>query len=208
MADKLNIIVGAAQFWIGTAAATKPAFVLATNYNTTLNAAAGWTNVGYTQEGVEIQYSPEFGEVSVDQLMDAAKMHKTGQTLMINTTFAEATLENLLVVWGQATNTLTSSGTGDNAVKDLIFVGGELGTAPIERQIIAVGNGTEKSGAGYYNERTYHATRALSIEQSSHALRKTEATVLPVSFRLLPNDAGQGNPYGSIHDRVRTNVWA
>jgi hypothetical protein len=208
MADKLNIIIGAAQFWIGTATAVKPAYVLATSYNTSLNAAAGWTNVGYTQEGVEVQYSPEYGNVQVDQLLDDAKLFKSGQTLMINTTFAEATLENLLVVWGQATTSLTSSGTGDNAVKDLVMVGGDLGTAPIERQIIAVGNATEKSGAGYYNERTYHATRALSIEQSSMALRRSEATVLPVSFRLLPNDAGSGNPYGVIHDRVRTTAWA
>jgi len=208
MADKLNIIVGAAQFWIGTAVAVKPAFVLATSYNTTLNSSAGWRNVGYTMEGLEVSYSPEYNGVEVDQLLDDAKLHKTRQTLSINTTFAESTLENLLVVWGQAAGTLTSSGTGDNAVKDLVIVGGELGQSPVERQIIAVGNGTEKSGAGYYNERTYHATRAISVEESTMGLKRSEATNLPVSFRLLPNDSGSGNPYGSIHDRVRTDTWA
>lgn len=207
MADKLNIIVGAAQFWIGTAAASLPNWVAATSFNTTLAATTGYRNVGYTQDGVEVSYSPEYTGVEVDQLLDDAKLFKTRQTLSINTTFAEATLENLLVVWGQSGTTLTSSGTGDNAVKDLVMVGGELGSSPVERQVIAVGNGTEKSGAGYYNERTYIATRAISVEESAHALRRSEATTLPVSFRLLPSDDAQ-NPYGRIHDRVRTDAWA
>ncbi len=207
MADKLNIIVGAAQFWIGTAAAVTPAWVLATSFNTTLAATVGFRNVGYTQDGVEVSYSPEYTGVEVDQLLDDAKLFKTRQTLAINTTFAEATLENLLVVWGQSSTTLTSSGTGDNAVKDLVMVGGELGSAPVERKVIAVGNGTEKSGAGYYNERTYIANRAISVSESAHAMRRSEATTLPVSFRLLPDDTAQ-NPYGRIHDRVRTDTWA
>lgn len=207
MADKLNIIVGAAQFWIGTAVAVKPAYVLATSYNTTLGATTGFRNVGYTQDGCELAYSPEYTGVEVDQLLDDAKLFKTRQTMSLNTTFAEATLENLLVVWGQSSTTLTSSGSGDNAVKDLVAVGGELGAAPTERQVIAVGNGPEKSGAGYYNERTYHASRAISVEESSHAMRRNEPTTLPVSFRLLPTDVAT-NPYGSIHDRVRTDAWA
>lgn len=207
MADKLNIIVGAAQFWIGTAAATVPNWAAATSFNTTLGATAGFRNVGYTKEGVEVTYTPEYTGVEVDQLLDDAKLFKTRQTLSINTTFAESTLENLLVVWGQSATTLTSSGTGDNAVQDLVIVGGELGSSPVERKIVAVGNGTEKSGAGYYNERTYIANRAISVEESAHAMRRSEETMLPVSFRLLPDDT-TSNPYGRVHDRVRTDTWA
>ena len=199
MADKLNIIVGAAQFWIGTSTASKPAYESAKSYNETLGSAADWRNVGYTTDGVEVSYSPEFTGVEVDQLLDDAKLFKTRQNVSINTTFAEATLENLLVVWGQANDSLTSSGASD---KELAIIGGDLGQAPAERQVIAVGNGPEKSGAGYYNERVYHASRAISVEESSHAMRRNEATTLPVSFRLLPTDAAK-NPYGSIHDRVR-----
>ena len=206
MADRLNIIVGAARLFIGASDATEPAAVANTGYGTTVNAAAGWRDVGYTQDGLEISYSPEYGNVEVDQALDDIKLFKMRQTISLNTTFAEATLENLLVVWGQSAGSLTSSGTGDSLVKELVMVGGELGEAPQERKLIAVGNGTEKSGAGVYNERTYFASRALSIEESAHALRRNEATVLPVSFRLLPTD-GTSNPYGRIRDRVRTASW-
>lgn len=206
MADKKNVIVGAANLWIGTAAATsgtKPAAVADTAYNTTLAASAGWRNVGYTQEGVELSYEPEYGEVEVDQLLDSARIHKSSQRVMLNTTFAEATLENLIVVWGQADTTLVSSSDAGGAYTELTIVGGELGAAPLERQLIAVGNGKEKAGSGFYNERTYHALRALSVDNSAHALRRNEATVFPVSFRLLPSDDVNA-PYGTIRDRVRT----
>ncbi len=205
--DRLNIIVGAARIWLGSADASDPATQANTSYNTSLAASNDWRDVGYTQEGLEVNYSPEYGNVEVDQSLDDAKLFKTRQTISLNTTFAEATLENLLVVWGQSAGTLTSSGTGDALVKELVMVGGNLGEAPQERRIIAVGNGTEKSGTGVYNERTYFASRALSIEESAHALRRNEATTLPVSFRLLPTD-GTSNPYGRIRDRIRTATWS
>lgn len=202
MADKKNIIVGAARVWIGTANAAKPAFVAATSYNVTLAGASGWRDAGYTQEGVEFNNEPEFGDVEVDQLLDSARTHKTSQQNTIATTFAEATLENLLVVWGQQDGTL--SGASSDTTQVLTVVGGALGEAPIERQLIIVGNGRENPTTHYYNERTYHFTRALSVEASAHALRRSEATVFPVTFRLLPDDNGN---YGTFTERARSTTW-
>lgn len=205
MADNKNIIVGAARVWIGTAAAVKPAFAAQTSYNVTLNSASGWRDAGYTQEGIEFSNEPEFADVEVDQLMDAALVFKTGQTNTLSTTFAEATLENLLVVWGQQDSSLVASTTSTPAV--LTVLGGQLGEAPIERQLIVVGNGKRNAATGYYNERTYHFTRAISVDQSSIAQRRTENSAIAVSFRLLPADT-TGNPYGTFIDRERTATWA
>lgn len=102
--DSKNIIVGAAAMFVyaegpvtepGTDAAF-PAFVAATSYKDTLQEDASWTNVGYTQNGMELTITPDFGEVEVDQLLDSAKIFKQGMQVMLSTTFAEATLENLL----------------------------------------------------------------------------------------------------------------
>jgi hypothetical protein len=201
MADKKNIIVGAARVWIGTAAAAKPAFVAATSYNVTLAGATGWRDAGYTQEGVEFSNEPEFGDVEVDQLLDSARIHKTSQRNTIATTFAEATLENLLVVWGQQDGTLSGA---SNASQVLTVVSGALGEAPLERQLIVVGNGRENPTTGFYNERTYHFSRALSVESSSFAQRRSEATVFPVTFRLLPDNNGN---YGTFTERPRDTAW-
>jgi hypothetical protein len=196
--NKKQIIVGAASVYIGPSGTTRPAAVASTSYRTTLDAAAPtWRDVGYTQDGVEVATDPSFGEVEVDQLLDSAKIFKDGMGLSVSTTFAEATLENLLVVWGQATSTLTSTASD----KTFDIDGGALGDAPLERGLIAVGNGVEKTGSNAYSERFYHAYRVLSVEGSSHTLARADATVLPVTFRALPADTGK---YGVVVERLLT----
>ena len=105
--EKNNIIVGAAALFIKAngpvdpldADNEMPDFVDTESYKDTLSdvgTAMAWRNVGYTQNGMEITITPDFGEVEVDQLLDSAKIFKQGMQVTLNTTFAEATLENLL----------------------------------------------------------------------------------------------------------------
>jgi hypothetical protein len=128
-------------------------------------------------------------------LLDAAKIFKDSMSLTVSTTFAEATLENLLVAWGQSDSFLTSTATE----REIEFDGGSLGAAPLERGLIAVGNSPEKSASNAYGERTYFLYRVLSVEASSVSLARSEATTIPVSFRALPADNAK---YGSIRDRL------
>ena len=204
MATKKNIIVGAPRVYIGpsldpvgdAAGLTALKATGATAQTAILDADSDWRDVGYTQEGLEIATNPSWGEVQVDQLLDSAKIFKDTMTLNVNTTFAEATLENLLVAWGQSESTLTTG-----SVSELEIDGGSLGEAPLERALIAVGNGREKNNSNDYSERTYFAYRALSVEAVSTKLSRSEATVIPVSFRILPADNGK---YGSVRERLYT----
>lgn len=151
-------------------------------------------DVGLTQEGVEVQYQPDFGEVEVDQLIDAAKLFKQKMTVSVATTFAEATLDNLLTVWAQGSGTKFTGTAGE----EVRLSGGALGDAPIEKALLFVGNAP--GTAVTYKQRVYLATRALSVEASSHALRRSEATVFPVTFRLLPDTAASYSAYGRVVD--------
>lgn len=200
MANKKNIIVGAASIfigpsWDGSGANPAPAVSGTTSYRTTLAGAANWRDVGYTQDGLEVSNDPSYTDVEVDQLLDAAKIFQDGMSVSLSTSFAEATLENLLVTWGQADETLTSGATS----KIWTIDGGALGAAPLERGLIAVGNGPELTGTNSYSERTYHAYRVLSVESSAHSLSRAEATILPVTFRALPDNSGK---YGIVRDRL------
>lgn len=215
--NKQNIIVGAASLYIGNqsintavAGLQKPPFT-AQSYRTTLEAtpwnpavtdptlASFWNGTGYTMEGLEVEYAPEYGDVEVDQLLDSALVFKQSMRVSLNTTLAEATLYNLLVSWGQTASTLTS--TASDA--ELVLDGGSLGAAPFERSLIAVGNGAygRASTDTNYSERVYHMYRVLSVESVTHGLKRAEATGFPVSFRALPADDGN---YGKIKDRKRT----
>jgi hypothetical protein len=212
-----NIIVGAAALFThndgpigytsaGTitdaqAATDLPAFSQsATSYKDTLSTPGStptdwtekYTNVGYTSNGLELAFQPDFGEVAVDQLLDVARLFKQGMTVNLNTAFAEATLENLLVAIADNQEPVTASGA--TSIK---MSAGDIGDVPLERGLVAVGPGSGSSLEP--KERIYVAYRALSIENVTVSAKRDEASMFEVSFRLLPNDNAS---YGKIVDRT------
>ena len=164
---------------------------------------AFYRNVGYTNNGLQVTYNPSYGSVTVDQLLDSAKLFKETMEVMIATEMAEGTLENVLAVFGQRSDTLTSAGTGATSTKTLGLAGGALGEAPTERQLVAVGQAPTSTAAAN-TERVYYARRVLSVQQSQFSLARNAASTFPVTFRLLPSgdSAHAGKEYGFIVDRV------
>jgi hypothetical protein len=163
---------------------------------------AFYRNVGYTNNGLQVTYNPSYGSVTVDQLLDSAKLFKETMEVMIATEMAEGTLENVLAVFGQSSSTLVEAGTGLTATDTLGLAGGALGEAPTERQLIAVGQGPTADATK--TERVYYARRVLSVQQSQFSLARNAASTFPVTFRLLPSgdSAHAGKEYGFIVDRV------
>jgi hypothetical protein len=194
-----NIIVGAAALFTHEDGvltdAGLPAYVAGTSYRETLSNDEDFRNVGYTMNGLEIQFQPDFGEVAVDQVLDVAKLFKQGMQVNLNTTFAESTLENLLfALAGKDGDLSTVSGN-----PTLNLSAGDIGECPVERGLVAVGPGTGDCAIGDELERVYVAYRALSIESVTVSAKRDEATMFEVSFRLLPNDDAS---YGKIVDRT------
>ena len=211
-----NIIVGAAALFtyehgpIGKTVAGAltdaqanndlPDLVDGTSYRSTLSDDANFRNVGYTMNGLEIQFQPDFGEVQVDQVLDVAKLYKQGMQVNLNTTFAEATLENLLFALAGKDDDLGSSDSWAGAGNPVLRMSaGDIGECPVERGLVAVGPGTGDCEIGSELERIYVAYRALSIESVTVSAKRDEATMFEVSFRLLPNDDAS---YGKIVDRT------
>jgi len=198
-----NIIVGAAALFTYDPAegasiltdADLPAYVDGTDYKTTLSNDADFRNVGYTSNGLELMFQPDFGEVKVDQVLDVAKLYKQGMQVNLKTTFAEATLENLLFSLAGKDSDLTT--VAGNPTMNLSA--GDIGECPVERGLVAVGPGTGDCAVGSNLERIYAAYRALSIESVTVSAKRDEATQFEVSFRLLPNDDAS---YGKIVDRT------
>jgi hypothetical protein len=198
-----NIIVGAAALFTyepaaGASQLTEadlPAYAEDVSYKTTLSNDADYRNVGFTMNGLEIVFQPDFGEVQVDQVLDVAKLYKQGMQVNLNTAFAESTLENLLFSLAGQDEDLTS--VGGNPTLNLSA--GDIGECPVERGLVAVGPGTGDCALGDQIERIYAAYRALSIESVTVSAKRDEPTMFEVSFRLLPNDDAS---YGKIVDRT------
>jgi hypothetical protein len=230
-----NIIVGAAALfvsnhdktWDSSNLTNQPVFALATSYKESCTNSANVVNVGYTSNGIDISFNPTFGDVVVDQLLDVAKLFKSGMTVTLTTSFAEASLENLLLAIGQrgSTNAYTSqtsfsgplyttapatwlTGTTTGATAGLNeyidLTSGELGDYPVERSLVAVGPGIGVAGAtgaglSDQTERVYIAYRVVSISNVTVSAKRDSATMFDVEFRLLPDDLGA---YGRIIDRT------
>jgi hypothetical protein len=237
-----NIIVGAAAFFVtnqgqlvnetvngvqpsGTVAL--PTAITGQSYKDTLQNGSVFRNVGYTNNGVDITFTPTFGDVTVDQLLDVAKLYKSGMQVTLKTSFAEATLENLLLaiaqkgavsgstatsaIWtetviGTPTGTVGTATTGETATAAgnyIDLLSGDLGDYPVERSIVAVGPGNLSSvGTTQVKdavERIYVGYRAVSITNVTVSAKRDAATMFDVEFRLLPNDNGS---YGKIIDRT------
>lgn len=236
-----NVLVGAAQLFLSTGdGANRPSTVpgsgdlawgtqKAAGY---LDGSSAWRDLGYTNQGLEVSYEPGYGEVMVDQLLDAARLFKQTIKVLLKTELSEATLENIHVVFGQADNYITYSGstgtsnqtlttatsaTANAANAKLNLSAGALGDAPVERSLVAIGNapgniGSEASpvdvSAVTKKERIYVARRVVQVEVTAHALKRDTATVFPVQFRCLPDDKDDydGAEYGVIVDRVYSTL--
>ena len=239
-ANVKNVLVGAAQIFVSSKTnADRPNTSIGTdglNWGTRkaagyLNASSDWRDLGYTNTGLEVSYEPGYGEVMVDQLLDAARLFKQTVKVLLKTELTEGTLENVHLVFGQSDPILTYSGstgasnatltaaTSDAASKanaTLNLAAGALGDAPVERSIVAIGQapaniGTEAAPVDVSTkgkERIYVARRVVQVEVSSHGLKRDTATVFPVQFRCLPddNDAYDGAEYGVIIDRVYSSL--
>lgn len=189
-----NIVVGAAALFVGGITnlvdstlfnqglsspgfptTSVPAFVAGTSYKDTLaNNTGTWRNIGYTNNGLELTFNPTFGDVTVDQLLDVAKLYKSGMQVTLKTSLAEATLENLLFALAQrgsvnryavtsaitvpsVTVTYTPATLSETGVFNAVtttttdtyidLFAGDLGDYPVERSLIAVGAATVGTGA-------------------------------------------------------------
>jgi len=211
-----NIIVGAAAMFVSVGAEFDPDTVVFpdfeedVSYLDTLSSSAGAglvRNVGFTMNGLELQFQPDFGEVQVDQLLDVAKLYKQGMQVNLATAFAEATLENLLVAIAAPSSDYDASVTLDSPMdtgtisqaSTLELTSGAIGECPVERGLVAVGPGTGDCEPDNYIERIYVAYRALSIDNVTVSAKRDEPSMFEVSFRLLPANNGS---YGKIVDRT------
>lgn len=83
-----NLIQGPATLYTGIFGATEPA-TIATAPTT------GWTDVGGTKDGVELEIADEYSVLDVDQLIYEVGRRRTKRVVSVKTQLAEATLANL-----------------------------------------------------------------------------------------------------------------
>lgn len=186
-----NIVVGEAEVKIGNS-----------NVSMTLNDFDSLTSVGGTQGGVEISWEPDMVDIEVDQYGDAAKVIQSKVKVMLKTTLAEATLNNLASAWNYDSSTGGADVKANNdGANTKTFLFGVQSVYPFERAIQIVGN-APGSDASTTKTRKFNTKRAISMESSTISMKRAEATVFAVGFRILPVSADTNYEYGKIIDQT------
>lgn len=186
-----NILVGEAAVKTGTS-----------NTTMNLNDFDSLTDVGATTGGVEISWEPDMVDIEIDQYGDAAKVIQSKVKVMVKTTLSEGTLNNLATAWSYDNVTggadIKSNLDGANT-KSFLF--GSQSVYPFEYALQIVGN-APGSTASVTKTRKFNTKRAVSFASSMISMKRSEATVFEISFRVLPVTEDSGYEYGKIIDQI------
>jgi hypothetical protein len=187
-----NIVVGEATIKLGPSANA-----------TTIAAMDNFADVGATQNGVEISWEPDIVDIEIDQFGDAAKLIQSKVKVMVKTTLAEGTLNNLAIAWNYDDVTdgddikANFAGSGANTNT---FLFGSQNVYPREKGLVIVGSAPGSSAAAI-KTRSYYTKRAVSMESSMISMKRAEATMFTVGFRILPKTEDTNYEYGKIIDQ-------
>ena len=144
-------------------------------------------SVGYTSGGVNLQATSDRMDKEVDQSYAPIGIHKIRETYNLVTNLAEATLDNLKIVWEQTELV-------DEQVAERTLSWG-MNPAVVEHTLEFKG----KSPEGY--DRTYSVYKAVIWEVGEVQHMKDALTIIPVTFRILPDTSKPaGKEYGYIVD--------
>jgi hypothetical protein len=140
-------------------------------------------------------------DIEIDQYGDAARIIQSKVKVMLKTTLAEATLNNLALAWSYDSATggadIIANNDGANT-KTLLF--GSQSVYPFEKAVQIVGY-APNSSASVTKTRKFNAKRAITMESSTISMKRSEATMFAVGFRILPSTADTGYEYGKIIDQ-------
>lgn len=170
MPDVANILIGTGKLFLAPEGEPLPDIT-----GDTITFAGNWLEMGFTEEGVEIEYTPEFFDAVVDQELTAVKKVLTAEAVVLRTRLAEADLDRLSKAIAGAAFSTIAQAAGQSA-QDVVKIGG--GTAAVKALAFE-----GKSPEGGF--RIIFVHRAVSAEAVVQAYKKGEKTIFAVAFAAL-----------------------
>jgi hypothetical protein len=161
-----SLIQGPGTLYSGAYGATEPAD---TAVNTT-PAASAWTDLGGTQDGCKLSVDQTYSELEVDQITLRVGSRLTKQDFTIETSLAEATLENLSLVLNGGTS---ASGAGYKSFDPNVT---SSATQPNYFAIILDGYAPQQF------RRRIIGRRMLNTDSVELAYTKDKQTLIPAKF--------------------------
>lgn len=129
MGDVANVVSGPAKLFIAAAGTGIP--TLTGNESDFAN----FTNPGFTDKGIEIDYTSTDKDIEVDELTTAVDVLITHEKMIINVAMAETTLQNLYYCISGGTLVSATEITIGGKVRPSEFILGVMGPSPSTNKI-------------------------------------------------------------------------
>jgi hypothetical protein len=166
MANEDVLVMGPATLYIAAFGADEPAD---SAYNTA-PAASAWTDLGFTDGGVELTVDQTYKELTADQAVDKMGARLTERSIKVKVSLAEPSLQNMIYVLNGGTAT---SGVGYQKLEPEFLTSA---TQPNYRALIVDG---WASGGG---RARLIIRKVLSTDKVSFKYAKADQTVFEVEF--------------------------
>jgi hypothetical protein len=136
---------------------------------------SGWKAVGYTEDGVEIQYTPTFKDVVVDEEMAPIDNFLSAEKATVSAKLAEATLVNLQrAIAGSKLS--SASGSPDKATTL------KVGSSALDNQVML---GFEGPAPSTQVTRIFIAYKAKAIGAIALKVQRTSQQVINGEWNIL-----------------------
>jgi hypothetical protein len=177
--DATQVVAGSGLLYVAPLGTTLP--TLDAHGENPVVWPAGWVAVGYTDDGIDMTYTPTVKDITVDEEMAPVAKLLTAEKLSISAKLAEATLANL-----------------NNAISASTYTNDPAGSA----QLLKLGSGTlntvlvgvEGPAPGTNLKRVIILYKAVAQAAVSMKMQRKDKVVIPVNFEALADStkpAGQ-----------------
>lgn len=151
------------------------------------------TAVGATSGGVKATRKQTMTDLEVDQIVGVIKKALSKDSMTVETTLAEATLDNLQIAWGVTAAPVVATSPASTTLS----VGVE--SSPVEHTLTFVG--PCPPGTGSYTTRTVTFHRAVNVTTADMDMQKDKEQGYKVTFDILPDlTQTAGSEYGTVVD--------
>lgn len=180
--DSTNVIVGFGYLYTAPKGTAIPSTVATTQPTSSTWTSGGFTEVGYTDDGVQFEYEPTFKDIEVDESMSPIDVRLIAEKGMVSVKMAEATLLNLVTAIagsslseGADTTTLTLGNPANPDQGEIVLA--FQGPAPVSQVgINALG-------------RVFYATRAKATAKVTYHAQRKDKVIYNVQWTLLADSA-------------------
>jgi hypothetical protein len=175
-----NVITGSGFFYIAPKGTAFPS--LATMPTDTTWQTAGFVPSGYTDDGIQTVYTPQFKDITVDEELSPVDVRLIGEKLEISFKMAESTLNNLVraiagstLTLGAGVSTLSIGSPSDAGQGEVVL--GFMGPAP--------GTETGASTTG----RVMQVWRAKNTAAVTYHAQRKDKVIFNVKFTALADSS-------------------